>query len=68
MVLNLILRFLGRMPRGRFEYTCPCGNYEITQIPTDKDVLATSFECKKCHATIRVWEQTHHWHLSVEAK
>jgi len=56
------------MPRGRFEYTCTCGNYEITQIPTDKDVLATSFECKKCHATIRVWEQTHHWHLSVEAK
>jgi predicted SprT family Zn-dependent metalloprotease len=60
---NMILRFLGKMPRGRFEHTCTCGNYEITSIPKDKDDMI--FSCKGCNARIHVWEQSDHWHIST---
>ena len=61
-----IFRFLGRMPRGRFEYMCDCGNYEITDIPNDKD--NADFNCIKCGSKISVWEQNTHWHATVTIK
>ena len=58
-----IFRFLGKMSRGRFEYTCGiCGNYEIVNIP---DIDKVTFNCK-CGATIIIWEQTNHWHISIQ--
>lgn len=59
----MIFRFLGKMPRGRFEYTCECGNYEITRISEDKS--AANFDCKKCGLLINLWEQNYHWHMSI---
>lgn len=62
--MTWILRFLGKMPRGRFEYTCGiCGNYEIVNIPKGIDKI--TFNCK-CGATINIWEQTDHWHISIQ--
>ncbi len=57
----IILRFLGKMPRGRFEYTCTCGNYEITTINSNDK----RFVCKICEMKIHIWEQENHWHLSL---
>lgn len=62
-----IFRFMGKMPRGIFEYTCGvCGNYEITDIPKDKNSMA--FDCRGCNASINVWEQNDHWHISIGKK
>ncbi len=62
-----ILRLLGKMPRGRFEYTCGiCGHYEITCIPKDENDV--SFNCGKCGAIIRVWEQRTHWHMTITCR
>lgn len=65
--MALIFRFMGKMPRGKFEYTCGiCGNYEITNIPKDKN--SATFDCGKCDMSINVWEQSDHWHISIGKK
>lgn len=69
MVKNIMLtfRFMGKMPIGRFEYTCnTCGNYEITRITEGKGTK--SFACKKCGVSINIWEQSDHWHISIGNK
>ena len=64
--MEYILRFLCKMPRGRFEYTCGiCGNYEVTHIPNDDKEALHKFVCKNCGMIIHIWEQPEHWHITL---
>lgn len=67
--MQWIFRFLGKVPRGKFEYTCGlCGNYEVLNIPEKLKLNEpVAFYCK-CRAIICIWEQLDHWHLKIIKK
>lgn len=64
MAKEFLFRFMEDMPRGKFEFTCVCGEYN-----SDLAILANQIEarftCKKCGAEIIVWEQMTHWHMRI---
>lgn len=55
---ELMFRFDGPLPRGKFEYTCICGKHSIEHI---KDDMQT-FKCE-CGAEILVKDQKSHYHI-----
>ena len=58
-------RFLGPMPRGKFEFVCICGNYNLDlNILPGKEM--ETFRCPKCGAEITVRDQKTHWHLFIQ--
>ncbi|MCK4473917.1 hypothetical protein KAU40_01500 [Candidatus Parcubacteria bacterium] len=64
---KFLFRFLGKMPRGKFEFSCVCGEQNFgLRIPADtKQDARLEFTCKKCGAKITVWEQPEHWHMVI---
>lgn len=67
-----IFRFLGEMPRGRFEFSCLCGKSNLDLIiPFDED--KATFVCQECGTEVMVWQQRldgepHHWHMQIIPK
>lgn len=57
-------RFTGKMPRGKTEYLCPCGEHNTLQIgANDKEVNAN---CGKCGKKVTFVDQGQHWHIFIE--
>ena len=65
MTKEFLFRFMGDMPRGKFEFTCVCGKYNSGLV-----IFANKkkFTCEKCGAEIILWEQKTHWHMQIFPK
>jgi len=60
---DMLFRFMGIMPFGGFEFTCDCGTWQKFDKITTGEVR---LQCRTCQRTLRIWQQTSHWHLDIE--
>ncbi|MBI4114808.1 MAG: hypothetical protein HY445_03125 [Candidatus Niyogibacteria bacterium] len=59
---NIGLRFMGKIPEGKFEITCVCGHYEYgPRLISAGQVLS----CPQCGAEYQIIQQITHWHLFI---
>ena len=57
------LRFMGDIPKGRFEFSCLCGNWSGVDLTLSG--VHESYSCKECGAEFRFVQQLRHWHLFI---
>lgn len=62
----LMLRFMGEMPKERFDFQCLCGHpsfgeHWIEEVDREERIR---FTCDSCGAKYIMWQQKTHWHLN----
>ena len=59
----MLLRIQGELPKGRLEWTCECGHWNL-EYPQYNSFEQQKFFCKGCKKKMMiVWRQITHWHL-----
>jgi hypothetical protein len=62
----MMLRFMGEVPHGKFEFQCECGRQTLDehikrQVVGDRQ----KFTCP-CGKIYTVWQQSSHWHIYID--
>jgi len=56
-------RFMGKIPIGKFEFVCVCGNYSDRENILSED--SQTVTCKTCGIRYVFTQQHNHFHLKV---
>lgn len=61
--MKIAFRFVGKIPEGKFEITCVCGNWIHEYRLTSLD--CQTIKCSPCGLEYTVIQQKNHWHIFV---